>query len=61
MESSGCPEKVHISASTYQLMAEEPGFVFEPRGVLSVKGKGNMETYFVSRVAEANGHLQDDR
>lgn len=46
MESHGEPGRVQISASTYELIKDE--FVCEPRGPIEVKGKGKMETWFVT-------------
>ena len=47
METYGLPGRVHVSAATRQLLGD--GFRFEPRGLLDVKGKGSMETYFLYR------------
>jgi len=51
MESSGEVGQVNISASTYALVREEAGrlFDFTPRGKVQAKGKGEMEMYFVQR------------
>lgn len=46
MESEGVPGSVQMSAATYELIRED--FDCEPRGVISVKGKGDMETYFLT-------------
>ena len=48
MESSGEVGKVNISQSTYEMIKNEPEFAFEPRGKVAVKGKGEMEMWFVS-------------
>ena len=53
MESHGAPGRVHVSATTRQALGE--AFGFEPRGLLEVKGKGSMETYFVHRRKEKAG------
>ncbi len=45
MESHGLPGKIHISPNTHQLIRES--YESESRGVIQVKGKGEMETYFV--------------
>ncbi len=45
MESHGVPGRIHLSPSTYGLIKDE--FVCEPRGVVEVKGKGPMETWFL--------------
>jgi adenylate cyclase len=47
MESYGLPGHVHVSAATRQALGD--AFRLEPRGLLDVKGKGPMETYFVYR------------
>ena len=47
MESCGLPGQIHVSAATRRLLGD--AFRFEPRGLLDVKGKGSMETYFVYR------------
>ena len=45
MESHGMAEEIHISEHTYKLIADK--FEFESRGVIEVKGKGPMPTYFL--------------
>jgi len=47
MESYGLPGRVHVSAKTRRLLGD--AFRFEPRGLLDIKGKGLMETYFAYR------------
>ncbi len=47
METHGDAGRVNISASTYALVKDIPGFTFEPRGVIEVKGKGMLQMYFV--------------
>ncbi len=47
MESYGLPGRVHVSAATRQALGD--AFRFESRGLLEVKGKGSMETYFLHR------------
>lgn len=47
LESSGEVGKVNISKSTYELIKDEPQFSFTNRGRLTVKGKGEIEMYFV--------------
>lgn len=47
MESSGVAGKVNISKSSYELIKDNPSFQVESRGMVSVKGKGQMEMYFV--------------
>jgi guanylate cyclase len=45
MESHGVPGKIQLSASTHDLVKDD--FVCEPRGLVDVKGKGPMETWFL--------------
>ncbi len=45
MESHGLGGAVQITQATYELIKEE--FVCEPRGAVSVKGKGEMEVWLV--------------
>ncbi len=49
MESSGDVGKVNISQTTYNLLKDEPDLVFESRGKIKAKGKGEMEMWFVSQ------------
>ncbi|WP_234488559.1 adenylate/guanylate cyclase domain-containing protein [Oxynema sp. CENA135] len=45
MESHGIPGSIQVSASTYELLQND--YIFEDRGVISVKGKGEMKTYLL--------------
>lgn len=47
METMGEANKVNISQSTYDLLKREPEFVFENRGYVAAKGKGEIAMYFV--------------
>jgi guanylate cyclase len=48
MQTEGTPGCIQITRATYELLKDE--FVCEPRGTIAVKGKGEMETwYLVSR------------
>jgi adenylate cyclase len=49
MESSGEVGRVNISQNTYTLIKDNPLFIFESRGLISAKGKGQMEMYFVNQ------------
>ncbi|MBP7515816.1 MAG: hypothetical protein KA791_14820 [Flavobacteriales bacterium] len=49
MESSGEVGQVNISEATYELVKNETGLTFTPRGKVQAKGKGEMEMYFVER------------
>jgi len=45
MESHGTPGRIQISESTYELLKSE--FECESRGPVAVKGKGEMETWYL--------------
>jgi class 3 adenylate cyclase len=49
MESSGEVGKVNISYDTYELIKDDPQFVFESRGKIQAKGKGLLNMYFVTK------------
>lgn len=46
MESHGIAGRIHIADSTRQRLSE--GFMFENRGAIDVKGKGEMNTWFLN-------------
>jgi guanylate cyclase len=45
MESNGTPGQIQISRATYELLKNE--FVCTPRGTIPIKGKGEMETWYL--------------
>jgi class 3 adenylate cyclase len=52
MESEGIPGSIRVSEPTYELI--KGTYHCEPRGVISVKGKGDMNTYLlISKRADA--------
>ena len=53
MESTGTPGRIHVSTRTAQLLG--PHFALEARGCVSVKGIGELETFFVNELASAPG------
>jgi adenylate cyclase len=53
MESEGTPGRIQITRATHDLIKDE--FLCEPRGTVPVKGKGEMETwYLVGRRSGSN-------
>jgi class 3 adenylate cyclase len=46
MESQGMPGRIQVSAPTYERLAAD--FTFEPRGTVEIKGKGALQTYFLT-------------
>jgi guanylate cyclase len=71
MESHGTPGEIQITGATYELLKDE--FVCRPRGTIVVKGKGEMQTWYLEGTrsddrraegpvrAEASGVHQRDR
>ncbi|CAF0853653.1 unnamed protein product [Rotaria sp. Silwood1] len=47
MESTGLPERIHLSDDTYKRIKNREQYVFEERGEIEIKGKGLMYTYFL--------------
>jgi guanylate cyclase len=45
MESHGTPGRIQVTQATYELLCDE--FVLEPRGTVSIKGKGDVETWYL--------------
>jgi class 3 adenylate cyclase len=52
MESNGEVDKVNISATVYNYIKNDPYFIFEHRGKLQVKGKGEIEMYYVDKAKQ---------
>jgi len=55
MESEGLPGSIQISGATFSLI--EDGFVCERRGLIPVKGKGEMDTYILVSRRSEDGRL----
>ena len=47
MESHGTPGHIQITQATYELLRDD--FECQPRGMVAIKGKGEMETWFLVR------------
>ena len=45
MESHGTPGEIQVTRATYELLRDE--FELEPRGTVPVKGKGDVETWYL--------------
>ena len=50
MESHGQEGSIQITRDTYELIKDD--FICEPRGMVDVKGIGEMETWFVTKQKE---------
>ena len=50
MESHGTPGKIQVTRATYELLADE--FELEPRGKIAVKGKGEIEAWYLNGDSE---------
>lgn len=52
MESNSAPNRIHCSDSSAELLKEQhPNLLLNPRGPIEVKGKGDMETFWVNKDA----------
>ena len=49
MESHGVPGKIQVTQMTYELIQDK--FICKPRGTIEVKGKGEMDTWFLEGVS----------
>ncbi|XP_063380503.1 guanylate cyclase 32E-like [Cydia fagiglandana] len=47
MESSGEPQRIHVSNDTYKLLRQHGGYHFKERGIVNIKGKGDMKTWWL--------------
>jgi guanylate cyclase len=45
MQTQGTTGRIQVTRSTYELLRDE--FVLEPRGTIPIKGKGDMETWYL--------------
>merc|ERR1712188_244442 len=47
MESTGMPGRIQVSEVTYEVLRADSSFVWEDRGSVEIKGKGEMKTYLL--------------
>ncbi|XP_034830780.2 guanylate cyclase 32E [Maniola hyperantus] len=47
MESTGEPQRIHVSNDTYKLLKQHGGYHFKERGIVNIKGKGEMKTWWL--------------
>jgi adenylate cyclase len=60
MESTGVPGKINISNATRALVAGF--FETEPRGLVTAKGKGDMEMFFLTGIrADLHDHRRPNK
>ncbi|XP_069365373.1 receptor-type guanylate cyclase Gyc76C-like isoform X1 [Maniola hyperantus] len=52
MESNGEPLRIHISPSCKQALDKLGGYIVEPRGTIPIKGKGQLQTYWLVGATE---------
>ncbi|CAH2074148.1 unnamed protein product, partial [Iphiclides podalirius] len=52
MESNGEPLRIHISPSCKQALDKIGGYLVEPRGTIPIKGKGQLQTYWLVGATE---------
>ena len=58
MESHGTPGRIQITRATYELLADE--FECEPRGTIAIKGKGELEAWYLIGPRGNGGTAADD-
>jgi hypothetical protein len=54
MESTGIVNMIQISEKTYNYLEKTGEFILEERGIIDVKGKGQMKTYFLTDFSNNN-------
>ncbi|GAU99760.1 hypothetical protein RvY_10712-2 [Ramazzottius varieornatus] len=59
METTGEASRVHISQATFELLKGRTEFKLEARGLISVKGKGEVETFWLDGRSASDGHNID--
>ena len=59
MESHGIPNEIQVSHASFMRLSES--FVLEPRGAIEIKGKGQMETYFLRGERRVPGRALSSR
>jgi hypothetical protein len=54
MESNGEPLKIHISSQCKEKLDKLGGYITEKRGLVSMKGKGDVITYWLTGKSPIN-------
>ncbi|NET38469.1 MAG: adenylate/guanylate cyclase domain-containing protein [Cyanothece sp. SIO1E1] len=54
MEAQGMADKIQVTTETYQCLKDK--YHFQSRGVIKIKGKGEMTTYWLTGRAAGNSH-----
>jgi class 3 adenylate cyclase len=57
MQTTGVPGCIQVTERTHDLLGER--YLFQERGMIQVKGKGKMLTYFLSGRARKHDHMLD--
>ena len=57
MEATGVPGCIQVTERTRELLGER--YLIRERGMIQVKGKGKMRTYFLSGRTHGHNHTQD--
>ena len=61
MQSRSEPGKIQISCETKMLIDLAGGFVTEERGYVEIKGKGNLDTFWLIGRAQKEGQKEEGR
>nr|KAG5693848.1 hypothetical protein BaRGS_009904 [Batillaria attramentaria] len=60
MESHGLPLKIQMSPSTYEAIAPSGVYIISERGLIEVKGKGRMHTYFLEGKVDPDAAIETE-
>lgn len=52
MESNGEPLRIHISSQCKDALDKIGGYIIEERGLVNMKGKGEVKTYWLTGATE---------
>ena len=58
METYGVVDKIHISEGTAKLLLQSGEFLVEERGIINIKGKGKLKTWWLIGASEENRLFQ---
>jgi adenylate cyclase len=58
METHGTPGRIQVTRATYEILRDE--FELEPRGTVSIKGKGDVETWYLVARREGTAVAMND-
>ncbi|CAG2118345.1 unnamed protein product, partial [Medioppia subpectinata] len=57
MESTGIPLRIHVSEACKTILDKLGGYIIQERGVISIKGKGEMKSFWLTGKQEINSPI----